>query len=77
MMGLHRLDDDSPEARLMTPTIGAAQSWAELEERRRCFWAVFCIDSHGSISTGWPNLIDMNEVRSESITDGGANQGLD
>jgi hypothetical protein len=63
MMGLHRLDDPSDAAeRLMVPTIGPPQDWTELEERRRTLWVAFCIDSHASISTGWPNAFDVNEV---------------
>lgn len=45
-----------------SPTLAPPKDWAELEERRRTFWGVFCIDSHGSISTGWPHLIDVAEV---------------
>ncbi|KAK3942377.1 citrinin biosynthesis transcriptional activator ctnR [Diplogelasinospora grovesii] len=63
MMGLHRLDDTlSEEDNPMAPTLAPPQSWVELEERRRIFWGAFCIDSHASISTGWPSLIDINEV---------------
>ncbi|KAL1867749.1 hypothetical protein VTK73DRAFT_4011 [Phialemonium thermophilum] len=62
MMGLHRLDDQSETERPMLPTIPPAQSWVEQEERRRCLWGAFCIDSHASISTGWPNLVDIDEV---------------
>lgn len=63
MMGLHRLDstlseDDIPMAPMITPS----KSWVELEERRRLFWGAFCIDSYASISTGWPNMIDPNQV---------------
>lgn len=60
MMGLHRLDatqEDLPQT-LMPP-----KDWAELEERRRTFWGIFCLDSHCSVSTGWPHLIDPTEVR--------------
>jgi hypothetical protein len=61
MMGLHRLDgkqgaDEGP------PALGPPTSWTDLEERRRTFWGAFCIDAHGSISTGWPNLIDSTDV---------------
>ncbi|KAI3397017.1 hypothetical protein diail_11344 [Diaporthe ilicicola] len=61
MMGLHRLDDPSA-AEEMAPTIAPPRDWTELEERRRVFWGAFCVDSHASISTGWPSLIDMSEV---------------
>ncbi|PNY24693.1 Binuclear zinc transcription factor [Tolypocladium capitatum] len=59
MMGLDRLDggqDDLP------PVLGPATTWAELEERRRVLWGAFAIDSHASISTGWPCLIDPDNI---------------
>lgn len=67
MMGLHRLDnlDSAEEA---APALGPPASWAELEERRRVFWGAFCIDAHGSISTGWPTLIDPAEVSSPQFS---------
>ncbi|KAH7041074.1 uncharacterized protein B0I36DRAFT_19008 [Microdochium trichocladiopsis] len=58
MMGLHRLDCGPEDT---SPTLAPPKDWAELEERRRTFWGVFCIDSHSSISTGWPHLIDVAE----------------
>lgn len=61
MMGLHRLDDPNAAAE-MAPTIAPPRDWTELEERRRVFWGAYCVDSHASISTGWPSLIDMSEV---------------
>ncbi|GAP89658.1 putative binuclear zinc transcription factor [Rosellinia necatrix] len=59
MMGLHHLDSAPDES---SPTLAPPQDWAELEERRRVFWGIFCIDSHCSISTGWPHLIDVAEA---------------
>ncbi|KAH9884481.1 hypothetical protein F4778DRAFT_800107 [Xylariomycetidae sp. FL2044] len=59
MMGLHRLDSSSTEA---SPTLLPPKDWVELEERRRTFWGIFCIDSHMSISTGWPLLLDPAEI---------------
>ncbi|KAI0879611.1 hypothetical protein GGS24DRAFT_438045 [Hypoxylon argillaceum] len=59
MMGLHHLDSPPDES---SPTLAPPQDWAELEERRRVFWGIFCIDSHCSISTGWPHLIDPAQV---------------
>ncbi|KAG6007958.1 hypothetical protein E4U21_005319 [Claviceps maximensis] len=59
MMGLDRLDgarDDLP------PSLGPHTSWEELEERRRVFWGVFATDSHASISTGWPALINPEDI---------------
>ncbi|KAK1963674.1 hypothetical protein LY78DRAFT_188760 [Colletotrichum sublineola] len=59
MMGLHRVDGDSQE---MAPTLAPPTSWVDLEERRRAFWGAYCIDCHASIATGWPTLIDPNEI---------------
>ncbi|KAI1335106.1 hypothetical protein F5Y15DRAFT_256522 [Xylariaceae sp. FL0016] len=59
MLGLHRLDSPPDET---CPTLLPPNDWAELEERRRTFWGMFCIDSHCSISTGWPHLIDPTDV---------------
>lgn len=59
MMGLDRLDggiDDLP------PALGPARSWIEREERRRVFWGAFVIDCHASISTGWPYLINAEDI---------------
>ncbi|XWX00946.1 hypothetical protein V2A60_008969 [Cordyceps javanica] len=59
MMGLDRLDggiDDLP------PALGPARSWVELEERRRVFWGAFAIDCHASITTGWPYLINAEDI---------------
>ncbi|KAH8879110.1 hypothetical protein GQ53DRAFT_47155 [Thozetella sp. PMI_491] len=62
MMGLHRLDDPLEEQNPIAPTLAPPQTWAELEERRRIFWGAFCIDSHASITTGWPTLIDSANI---------------
>lgn len=62
MMGLHRLDCPPEE---VAPTLVPPRDWTELEERRRVFWGVFCIDSHCSVATGWPHLIDSSEVGNE------------
>lgn len=59
MMGLHRIDGDGQE---MAPTLAPPTSWVDLEERRRAFWGAYCIDCHASIATGWPTLIDPNEI---------------
>ncbi|KAI1110242.1 hypothetical protein F5Y14DRAFT_429514 [Nemania sp. NC0429] len=59
MMGLHHLDSPPDES---SPTLAPPQDWAELEERRRVFWGIFSLDSHCSISTGWPHLIDVADV---------------
>ncbi|KAG5985385.1 hypothetical protein E4U55_003613 [Claviceps digitariae] len=63
MMGLDRLDGAQEE---LPPSLGPHTSWEELEERRRVFWGVFAADSHASISTGWPTLINPEDVRQMS-----------
>ncbi|KAH8195085.1 hypothetical protein TruAng_010742 [Truncatella angustata] len=59
MMGLHRLDGNDED---LSPTLMPPKDWVELEERRRTFWGIFCLDSHSSVSTGWPHLIDPCEI---------------
>ncbi|KAF4435153.1 hypothetical protein F53441_13575 [Fusarium austroafricanum] len=59
MIGLDRLDGDPMG---MPPALGPPLSWAELEERRRIFWGVFAADSHCCISTGWPSLINSEDI---------------
>ncbi|KAI0392184.1 hypothetical protein F5Y17DRAFT_437371 [Xylariaceae sp. FL0594] len=73
VMGLHHLDSQPDES---SPTLVPPRDWVELEERRRTFWGIFCIDSHCSVSTGWPHLVEVNEVTthlpsSESAFHGG------
>lgn len=60
-MGLNRLDDDSGIDRIAS-TLQPPTDWVELEERRRVYWGAFCVDSHASISTGWPSLINAGDV---------------
>ncbi|KAI0024836.1 hypothetical protein F4780DRAFT_479255 [Xylariomycetidae sp. FL0641] len=62
MLGLHRLDGPEDEFPEISPTLLPPKDWAELEERRRAYWGIFCIDSHAAISTGWPHLIDVNDI---------------
>ncbi|KAL1901354.1 hypothetical protein Sste5346_001759 [Sporothrix stenoceras] len=61
MMGLNRLDDNTGGDRLAS-TLQPPSDWTELEERRRVYWGAFCVDSHASISTGWPTLINANDA---------------
>lgn len=61
MMGLDSLDGDKDD---IPPTLAPPTSWVELEERRRTFWGAYAIDSHASISTGWPSLIQCDDVSS-------------
>lgn len=62
MMGFHRLDDPSKDENPIAPTVDPPKDWIDLEERRRVFWGAFCMDSHVSISTGWPTLVDLSLV---------------
>ena len=64
VMGLHRLDEPQDEYQKapLAPALPPAQSWVELEERRRVFWCAFSIDGHSSISTGWPSLMDLDQI---------------
>ncbi|KAF5706181.1 Zn(II)2Cys6 transcriptional activator [Fusarium mundagurra] len=59
VLGLDRLDGDPLG---MPPALGPPLTWAELEERRRIFWGVFAADAHCSISTGWPSLINSEDI---------------
>lgn len=61
MMGLHRIDADLEHQ--MAPTLAAPKDWIEIEERRRTFWGVFGIDCYASMATGWPTLMDPDDVR--------------
>ncbi|KAK0738595.1 fungal-specific transcription factor domain-containing protein [Schizothecium vesticola] len=62
IMGLHLLDNPNEDDCPIAPTLSPPKSWAELEQRRRVFWAAYCMDSHASISTGWPTLIDTTQI---------------
>ncbi|PKK49291.1 hypothetical protein CI102_5732, partial [Trichoderma harzianum] len=59
MMALDKLDitNDNGPATLVPPI-----DWTELEERRRVFWVAFSIDAQGSIATGWPSLIHVEDI---------------
>jgi hypothetical protein len=61
MLGLHRLDDPDSLSD-MSASLAPPTCWTDLEERRRTFWGVFCLDSHAAISTGWPTQIDPEDV---------------
>jgi len=59
MLGLHRLDAEGSEIKRILPI---AKDWIELEERRRGFWIAFYVDRWASSGTGWPMIIDEEEV---------------
>ncbi|KAK9321002.1 fungal-specific transcription factor domain-containing protein [Lipomyces orientalis] len=39
--------------------------WIETEERRRTFWCAFAMDRYSSIGTGWPLIIDENNIATD------------
>ncbi|KAJ5606171.1 hypothetical protein N7510_008952 [Penicillium lagena] len=59
MMGLNRLDGESLDVK---QTILPPRDWTDREERRRTFWMAFCTDRYASIGTGWPMLIDEQDI---------------
>lgn len=59
ILGLNRLDGIDGN---LPATLGPAADWIELEERRRVFWVAFSIDAQSSIATGWPSLINTEDV---------------
>lgn len=65
MMGLDSLDGDKDD---IPPTLAPPTSWADLEERRRTFWGAYAVDAHSSIATGWPSLVQCDDVRSYDLT---------
>ena len=60
VINLHRVDGTGLDVKEMLPT---AWSWAEMEERRRVFWAIFILDRYQSVGSGWPTAIDERDVR--------------
>ena len=59
MLGLHRLDGTGLEVK---QTLPPPRDWTDREERRRTFWLAFCNDRYASIGTGWPVVIDEQDV---------------
>lgn len=59
MMGLNRLDGVGLDVK---QCLAPPKDWTEKEERRRVFWAAFCIDRYASAGTGWPMVIDEGDV---------------
>ncbi|KAJ5567411.1 hypothetical protein N7535_006717, partial [Penicillium sp. DV-2018c] len=59
MLGLNRLDGAGLDVKQsMLPP----KDWTEREERRRVFWSAFATDRYASVGTGWPVLIDENDI---------------
>lgn len=61
-MGLFRID--RPARQREQCRLPEARDETEVEERRRAFWAVFCLDRFLSIAKRLPVLIDERSVRS-------------
>ncbi|KAJ5972194.1 uncharacterized protein N7479_002112 [Penicillium vulpinum] len=61
MLGLNRLDGVALDVK---QTILPPRDWTEREERRRVFWGAFATDRYASVGTGWPILIDENDIMS-------------
>ena len=59
MMGFNRLDGVGLDVK---QSMFPPKDWTEREERRRTFWMAFCTDRYASIGTGWPVVIDENDV---------------
>ncbi|KAH8800631.1 fungal-specific transcription factor domain-containing protein [Xylogone sp. PMI_703] len=59
-MGLFRLDRSPREREILR--LPDARDWTEAEERRRTFWAIFCLDRFVSIAKRLPVLIDERDI---------------
>jgi len=59
MMGLHRQDRVGLDVK---QTLPPPRDWTDREERRRTFWMTYCQDRYASMGTGWPMIIDEQDV---------------
>ncbi|KAK7445574.1 binuclear zinc transcription factor [Colletotrichum acutatum] len=59
MLGLHRVDGEGVDAMSLLPP---PQDWSEAEERRRTWWVIYCSDRLVSGSTGWPVMINQQDI---------------
>ncbi|KAH8646722.1 fungal-specific transcription factor domain-containing protein [Xylariales sp. PMI_506] len=59
MLQLHQLDKEDGKP---TQNSATCQSWFEIEERRRIWWALYLSDRVTSATTGWPALINEQDV---------------
>ncbi|KAJ6089725.1 hypothetical protein N7467_004941 [Penicillium canescens] len=59
MLGLNRLDGVGLDVK---QSISPPRDWTEREERRRVFWGAFATDRYASVGTGWPLLIDEDDI---------------
>jgi hypothetical protein len=59
MMGLHRQDRVGLDVK---QTLPPPRDWTDREERRRTFWMAYCQDRYASMGTGWPMVIDEQDI---------------
>ncbi|EXF74016.1 binuclear zinc transcription factor [Colletotrichum fioriniae PJ7] len=59
MLGLHRVDGEGVDAMSLLPP---PRDWSEAEERRRTWWVIYCSDRLVSGSTGWPVMINQQDI---------------
>ncbi|KIW52422.1 hypothetical protein PV05_08058 [Exophiala xenobiotica] len=59
MMGLHRQDRVGLDVK---QTLPPPRDWTDREERRRTFWMAYCQDRYASIGTGWPMVLDEQDI---------------
>ncbi|KAK0369145.1 binuclear zinc transcription factor [Colletotrichum limetticola] len=59
MLGLHRVDGEGVDAMSLLPP---PQDWSEAEERRRTWWVIYCSDRLVGGSTGWPVMINQQDI---------------
>lgn len=66
-MGLHIMDAPTKtnNTRSLQPLslLPPANHFTSAEERRRAFWAIFLLNTHISLSTGWQSPISLEEIQ--------------
>lgn len=65
-LSLHTTDaSHKPDKSSLKPIsiISSTATPHDLEERRRCFWAVFTLDRFVSASTGWPSSLSEKDIQ--------------
>ncbi|KAB8237033.1 Zn(II)2Cys6 transcription factor [Aspergillus alliaceus] len=60
MLQLHRLDGVG--AKMKAAMLQPPKDWTDIEERRRVFWLIFCLDRFLSMGTGWPMTLDESQI---------------
>lgn len=57
MLQLHRLPENDSYISASAPL-----DWCEIEEQRRTWWVIYLVDRLTSATTGWPALINDQDV---------------